>query len=251
MPKQIDNDELDLPRWLLKPDSDSDEEAGHGHSRAHGHGAPLHEFEEAVSTYVDFGVLFLFGAVNAGVKLDSFGILSIVVLLALVLGKTIGITVGSSVATLCGCSPPQGMGMFDVVALGFIASVGLTVALFISGEAYEDAEFASQAKMGSLLSISVPIVAAGVKVLFSLFSRGVSSNSDVKRAISTYSVHSAHTTHSTYSTQSAWDIALEEVIVKDAVRNLNQLQQAEEAVEKTTGMTRADSIQRLSRHAHF
>jgi len=117
--------------------------------------SPLHEFEEATKTFVDFFVLFAFGAVNAGVKVNETGPLSLVVVLALFLGKALGITGASSLAAYFGYALPEGMRQRDLVLVGCISSVGLTVALFISGEAFQDEpRLMAQAKMGSLLSLA-------------------------------------------------------------------------------------------------
>ena len=117
--------------------------------------SPLHEFEEATKTFVDFFVLFAFGAVNAGVKVDSTGPLSLIVVLALFLGKALGITGASSLADAFGYPLPEGMRHQDLVLVGCISSVGLTVSLFISGEAFqEDPRLMAQAKMGALLSLA-------------------------------------------------------------------------------------------------
>ena len=123
------------------------------------HRSPLHDFEHATKGFVDFGVLFAFGAVNAGVRVDGVGGYSLVVFLSLLVGKTLGMVGGSQVATLLGFPRPEGMSFRALVVDGVISSVGLTVSLFISGMAFADnARVMDQAKFGALLSLSPAVV---------------------------------------------------------------------------------------------
>ena len=57
---------------------------------------------------------------------------------------------------------PEGISTRDLWYVGFIASLGLTVALFVAGEAFEDLSLQSQAKMGALLSGLVGFAAIGL-----------------------------------------------------------------------------------------
>mmetsp|Transcript_6376 Transcript_6376/g.8984 ORF Transcript_6376/g.8984 Transcript_6376/m.8984 type:complete len:905 (+) Transcript_6376:1205-3919(+) len=126
---------------------------------AHHRGSPLHDFEEGVKDFVDFFVLFAFAAVNAGVRFDDIGPFSAVVFLALVIGKTIGLTLGSQIGVWLGFPRPPGMSFQHLVISGVICGVGLTVALFIAGEAFSDDEvLEGQAKLGALLSLGPALV---------------------------------------------------------------------------------------------
>ena len=59
-----------------------------------------------------------------------------------------------------GISLPRGLGMLDVWLLGFIAAIGLTVSLFVAGEAFRNQpQLRAEAKMGALLSVLVGLVA--------------------------------------------------------------------------------------------
>jgi len=110
----------------------------------------------ACKGFVDFGVLFAFGTVNAGVRLDGAGAYSAVVFLSLLVGKTAGLVLGSQAATACGYPRPAGMSFRALVVDGVISSVGLTVSLFIAGEAFPDDPGArDQAKCGALASLAV------------------------------------------------------------------------------------------------
>jgi NhaA family Na+:H+ antiporter len=114
--------------------------------------SPLHNFEHDLKLFVDFG-LFFFGLMNAGVALAAMGPVTWIVLGALVIGKTAGITFFSFVGNRLGFPYPDGMSIRHVVVAGVIAGMGLTVALFVAGEAFSGtSEFQGPAKMGALLS---------------------------------------------------------------------------------------------------
>lgn len=102
--------------------------------------------------FVDLG-LFFFTLANAGVVMEQLGALTTTIFLSLLLGKFLGIVLFTVVADKAGVAPmPDGMVIQDLLMIGFLASVGLTVALFISGEAYATERLQSEAKMGALLS---------------------------------------------------------------------------------------------------
>lgn len=128
-----------------------DAHGGHDHS-------PLHLFEHQVKGVVDFG-LFFFAFANAGVALGGTGPVTVLILVALVVGKTVGVTAMSLLAVRMGFPLPEGMGRKELAMAGFVGALGLTVALFVSGAAFFDAGLLGQAKMGALLSAGVAPVA--------------------------------------------------------------------------------------------
>jgi Na+:H+ antiporter, NhaA family len=141
-------------------------EGSAGHDGEHSNG-PLHQFEDSVKPFVDVFVLFLFGLVNAGVQVNYIGTMSISILLSLVVGKTLGIGLMSMVGEKIGYPAPEGIGSREAFMVGFIASLGLTVALFVSGVAFPASpRLQGEAKMGALLSIVVALIAI-------LISRGI------------------------------------------------------------------------------
>ena len=77
------------------------------------------------------------------------------ILASLVAGKMIGITLFSWVAQLAGFALPTGMNVRHLITASAIAGLGLTVALFVSGQAFTDASIQGAAKMGALLSVLV------------------------------------------------------------------------------------------------
>lgn len=129
------------------------------------HHDTLNQFEHFFKTPVDFG-LFLFGLANAGVAFSSMGNATWAVLIALIVGKTVGITAFSMGAHLAGFRLPQGMNLRSLIVAGVVAGLGLTVALFVAGVAYTDPGLMGAAKMGALFSAAAaPIAMVLGKVL--------------------------------------------------------------------------------------
>jgi len=121
--------------------------------------SPLHQFEHSMKGFVDFG-LFFFALANAGVAFGGIGPMTWIIFGSLVVGKTIGITGFAWLAIKLGLPLPDRMGMKELVMAGFIAALGLTVALFVSGAAFPaNADLQGQAKMGALFSAGVAIAA--------------------------------------------------------------------------------------------
>lgn len=123
-------------------------------------GRPSDAYHHAVGFPVDFG-LFFFGLFNAGVAFGSVGAATWVVLFALLIGKPLGIGFFSILANAIGFKYPTGMGARHVVTVGFVAAMGLTVALFVAGQAFagENIHIQPAAKMGALLSVLAAPVA--------------------------------------------------------------------------------------------
>ena len=83
-------------------------------------------------------------------------------------GKTLGVWLAASWIGKLGFPLPEGMDQRDLVMAGFIAALGLTVALFVAAEAFVDPGLQGQAKMGALFSGLVGIVAVVLGRLFGL-----------------------------------------------------------------------------------
>lgn len=115
-------------------------------------------------------VLFFFGLCNAGVVLGSTSPATAAVLGGLLIGKPVGIfLVGIFGAKVLRLGLPEGMGARDLLAVGFIASIGFTVALFVAVAAFGkagDPMVLDGAKMGALLSfLGAPIALLAGKLL--------------------------------------------------------------------------------------
>ena len=120
--------------------------------------SPLHQFEHQLKRFVDFG-LFWFAFTQAGVTLADVGALTWLVLGSLVIGKTAGVAAFGWLAIRLGFPLPDGMDFRDLWLAGYIAALGLTVALFVASAAFVDPVLLGQGKMGALLSGGVGISA--------------------------------------------------------------------------------------------
>lgn len=121
----------------------------------------LNSFEHFFRIPVDLG-LALFGLCNAGVQLGSFGEATYAVLAALLVGKTVGIFFFGVLGERLGFPLPKGMTKRSLLVAGVIASLGLTVALFVAGVAFTDPALQGAAKMGALLSVIAAPLAIGL-----------------------------------------------------------------------------------------
>ncbi|MEZ6039218.1 MAG: Na+/H+ antiporter NhaA [Planctomycetaceae bacterium] len=128
----------------------------------HSH-SPLENFEHSLKLFVDLG-LFFFALVNAGVSFGEVSGLSWIIMLSLVAGKMIGITLFSSVAQVIGFPLPAGMSHRHLIVTSSVAGLGLTVALFVCGQAFTDPALMGAAKMGAVFSVFSAVVALVAKV---------------------------------------------------------------------------------------
>ncbi len=141
----------------------------------------LDKYEHQTKFFVDFG-LFFFAFCNAGVELTSAGTMTWLVLISLVVGKTIGIAGAGLLAQAVGLKLPNGMNVNDLVMSGFIAALGLTVALFVADAAFsDDLVMQGQAKMGALLS---GLVGMAALVLGRLLGVGEAADDEARLAAS-------------------------------------------------------------------
>lgn len=126
------------------------------------HKSPLNDFEHAFKLFVDVGLLF-FGLTNAGVAISTGSFsdpVVFIVFLALLIGKPLGISLFSFTGSKLGAPYPTGLEFRHIVVAGIVGALGLTVALFVAGVAYElHPAHTGPAKMGALLSASAGILA--------------------------------------------------------------------------------------------
>lgn len=115
----------------------------------------LEKFHELFSIPVNIG-LAVFGLVNAGVVLREFHFLAGVVLVALLAGKVVGVSSASLLANRFGLKLPAGMSTRDVFVVALLSGIGLTVALFVAGEAFPaGTTYRAAARTGALFSLIV------------------------------------------------------------------------------------------------
>ena len=139
----------------LQPVATADHHQGHAIS-------PLDQFEHQLKLFVDLG-LFFFAFANAGVAFGSINSVTLIILLSLVVGKTIGVSLFSWTATYLGFPLPPDMRFKHLAVTGLISGLGLTVALFVAGKAFPaESVFQDPAKMGAVLSGVVAVLAIAI-----------------------------------------------------------------------------------------
>jgi NhaA family Na+:H+ antiporter len=130
--------------------------------------APLQQFERVVQPWVTYGILPLFGLFNAGVAIDATVLRALPtavplgIMVGLVFGKSVGIGLASWLAVKTGQAElPEGATWPQLIGTAFLAGIGFTMALFISGLAFHDSHFEREAQLailiGSLLAAVVGI----------------------------------------------------------------------------------------------
>jgi NhaA family Na+:H+ antiporter len=123
--------------------------------------SPLHQFEHQLKLFVDFG-LFFFAFTQAGVELAVIGPMTWLILGSLVIGKTLGVTLFGLGARKLGFPLPDRMRVPQLAMAGYVAALGLTVALFVASAAFVDPVLLGQGKMGALFSGFVGLSAVAI-----------------------------------------------------------------------------------------
>ncbi|RME16692.1 MAG: Na+/H+ antiporter NhaA [Bdellovibrio sp.] len=132
---------------------------------------PLDRSIKVLHPWVTFFIMPLFALVNAGVDLSEVSLnsimsspISIGVFLGLLLGKPIGVLLASFISVKAKiASLPQNVNWTQMSALGFLAGIGFTMALFISNLALKTPHLEAFSKIGILLaSLLASIVGASI-----------------------------------------------------------------------------------------
>ena len=90
---------------------------------------------------------------------EAINQVTLIVLMSLIVGKTVGVTLFSLAAERMGFPLPQGMAVKHLAIAALSAGIGLTVALFMAGKAFAGPPFQDPAKMGAVLSVFVGVLA--------------------------------------------------------------------------------------------
>lgn len=119
---------------------------------------PVFRLPALLHPWVAFGVMPIFALANAGVQFGGMDLAATGphtvfwgVLLALVLGKPLGVFLATFLAVKSGVSPlPEGINWRGVLLVGLLAGIGFTMAIFVGGLAFSDEALLSAAKLGIL-----------------------------------------------------------------------------------------------------
>ena len=117
---------------------------------------PSQRLEHALHPFVSFVVMPVFALSNAGVSFDGLDMQAVFstnvalgVALGLLLGKPLGIVLSTVLLMRLGIVRlTETMSMRRIVGLGFLASIGFTMSMFISTLAFTDDVMLMQAKLG-------------------------------------------------------------------------------------------------------
>jgi Na+:H+ antiporter, NhaA family len=120
--------------------------------------SPLDRVVTTLNPWVSFAIVPLFALANAGVSLsgdalgDALGSrVTIGVALGLLVGKPVGVFGATWLACRLGLGRlPGGTGWRHLFGVGVCAGVGFTVALFVTGLSFDDAQLIDDAKIGIL-----------------------------------------------------------------------------------------------------
>jgi NhaA family Na+:H+ antiporter len=121
---------------------------------------PVSRVQIALHPWVAYGVMPLFALANAGVAIDGVNLdadsarsILLGVVMALVLGKPVGIFAGSWLAVRLGwCRLPPGVTWRGVALVGCLGGIGFTMSIFIAMLAFDDVHLLASAKLGVLMA---------------------------------------------------------------------------------------------------
>jgi NhaA family Na+:H+ antiporter len=129
---------------------------------------PLTErLENALHPFTAYMIIPVFALANAGIELSGDKIadaassnVTLGIIAGLVLGKPLGITLFTWVATRFGFSLPPRVRWVQFIGIGVAAGIGFTVSIFVTGLAFEDLELTDLGKIGILVASLVAAVVA-------------------------------------------------------------------------------------------
>jgi Na+:H+ antiporter, NhaA family len=123
--------------------------------------SPLENLENTLHPWTSFVIMPIFALANAGVPLqvaDLNDSIAVAVILGLVVGKPVGIFAFSWLAVKFGWARlPKDITWIVLIAAGFLAGIGFTMALFIAGLALQG-DLLNTAKVGVLVGSAVSAV---------------------------------------------------------------------------------------------
>lgn len=137
------------------------------------HASAVDNAEHVLHPWSSYLIVPLFALANAGVDFGRGAIadaaaspVSLGIVLALVLGKPVGITLCSLAAVRTGIATlPRGVRWAQILGAGMIAGIGFTVSIFISELAFTDQALVDEAKIGILAASAFAGTAGYVTLL--------------------------------------------------------------------------------------
>ena len=126
---------------------------------ARDHVSPLDRLSRDLQPIVAFGIAPLFALANSGVPVDPDTLGAAVtspvmlgVFFGLLVGKPVGIFIAIRLAVMAGAKLPDGVGWSAILAMGFVAGIGFTVALFVTELSYTNEALLTDAKLGIIFA---------------------------------------------------------------------------------------------------
>ncbi len=118
--------------------------------------------EHQLHPWVAFLVVPAFALANAGVHFDPEGVSDAFssgvtwgVIIGLVVGKPLGLVGATWLAVKLGAGRPAGVTWQGIWAIGLVAGIGFTVALFVADLAFADPELLKHSKIGILAAFAI------------------------------------------------------------------------------------------------
>ena len=129
---------------------------------------PLTErLENMLHPFTAFMIIPIFALANAGIKLSGDTIsdaaasnVTLGIIAGLVIGKPVGITFFTWIATRFGFELPEGVNWPQFIGMGLAAGIGFTVSIFVAGLAFDDPGMTDLAKIGILVASLIAAVGA-------------------------------------------------------------------------------------------
>lgn len=117
--------------------------------------SPLQKIENDLHPWVTFFIMPVFAFANAGVNFSSDAELDVPLMIhiavALIVGKSVGISLASWLSVKTGIAKlPKGVKFKHIIGAGFLGGLGFTMSLFIANLAFTDPAALSSAKIGIL-----------------------------------------------------------------------------------------------------
>jgi Na+:H+ antiporter, NhaA family len=110
--------------------------------------------------------LFFFGIVNAGVPFRALEAGTLGLPIATLLGRPLGVLIGSGAALAAGLHLPHGCRWREIVVVGFAVAIGFSVGLFFSSALLPPGQLRSETSMGVLMTLAAaPIAVAAARLL--------------------------------------------------------------------------------------